>query len=67
MQNTHLPFPGATGTWPEPSDQGEFGISVFPAHCPLTFIQSPWGPEGFFWTPSVGSGMLLLLFIAGNF
>lgn len=51
MQNTRLPFPGATGTWPEPSDRGELGISVFPAHCPLTIIQSPWGPEGFFGCP----------------
>lgn len=51
MQNTRLPFPGATGTWPEPSDWGEFGISVFPAHCSLTIIQSLWGPEGFFGCP----------------
>lgn len=50
--------------WPEPSDRGEFGILVFPAHCPFAIMPSPQGPEGPFECP--GPGMLLLLFAAGN-
>lgn len=50
--------------WPEPSDRGEFGILVFPAHCPFAIMLSPQGPEGPFECP--GPGMLLLLFAAGN-
>lgn len=68
-----LPFPGARGHGRSQGTGGRAGVGVrwhfsLPCPLPLPVIQSPWSPEGFFWMPTVGSALLvLLLFVTGNF